>query len=275
MKEEKKAAFDKKVVKEEDLKKATVDKTVVKDEPKAEKEEKQTALTKGSDAPKEFGPSKEQKLKGKEPERKKKTPVTQENVDCGGSQSSSEYEYCTETESESESEESPPKKSRSQPPLAKRGEAKWVIKENVPLVLTEAKKIAVDWHHTLEWHDNVPPANIQALDDLKDAGYQVYLCSFSGWERSQATKRLSWRAWQGWDKQIFTTEKTGRYGKAEACSYHNIQAIFDDCWEVIDECSKWGIKTYPVVTRWHEKYWDGMDTYRSFAEAVRVFLDKR
>ena len=137
------------------------------------------------------------------------------------------------------------------------------------MALQEAEKVAVDWHHTLEWHDNVSPQNIRALDALKDAGYQVYLCSF------QATKRLSWKVWQGWEKQIYTTEKTGNYGKAQACYYHNIKTVFDDTWEVIDECSRWGVETYPVVSKWDEKYWEGIDTYRSFAQAVQAFLDKR
>ena len=282
MEKEKHAAFDKKAVKPEDVKEAAVDKTVVKEEPTAAEQkdaltkgsdapEQKDALTKGSDAPKTFGPSKEQLKKGKEPEREKKPPV-QEVVDWGAS-SSSEYEYYTETESESE--ESPPKKSRSQSPLDKRGQKKWVQKESPPLALQEAEKAAVDWHHTLEWHDNVSPQNIRALDALKDAGYQVYLCSFSGWDRAQETKRLSWKVWQGWEKQIYTTEKTGNYGKAQACYYHNIKTVFDDTWEVIDECSRWGVETYPVVSKWDEKYWEGIDTYRSFAQAVQAFLDKR
>lgn len=143
------------------------------------------------------------------------------------------------------------------------------------MVLNEAQKVAVDWHHTLEWHDNVYPQNIRALDALKDAGYQVYLCSFSGWDRSQETKRLSWKVWQGWENQIYTSERTGKYGKAQACHDYNIKTIFDDCWEVIDECSSWGMQTYPVVSKWDERYWEGIDTYRSFAQAVAAFLDKR
>ena len=108
--------------------------------------EQKDALTKGSDAPKTFGPSKEQLKKGKEPEREKKPPV-QEVVDWGAS-SSTEYEYYTETESESE--ESPPKKSRSQSPLDKRGQKNGFKKKAHPWLCKKLKRS--QWIGTTPWN---------------------------------------------------------------------------------------------------------------------------
>lgn len=135
--------------------------------------------------------------------------------------------------------------------------------------------VAVDWNGTLAINDEVPAANIAALNGLKVAGYSVYLLSFGGKSRNTRTMSLAKRAWQGWSGLFFTSERTGPKGKAHLCFQNKIQVIFDDHPDIIWESSQYyNLKAYAVCD-WQQVYKFGqLDTYPTFALAVKTHLER-
>ncbi|CAL1164253.1 unnamed protein product [Cladocopium goreaui] len=51
-----------------------------------------------------------------------------------------------------------------------------------------------------------------------------------------------------------------------------IKTLFDDRWDVIQECGQWGIECFAIVPWWNAHGW-GMNTYPSFDEAAIVLKD--
>ena len=75
-------------------------------------------------------------------------------------------------------------------------------------------RIAVDWHHTLEIRNNVSGANRRALQKLEDAGYDIFLCSYSGPDRQKETDFLSDGVYSNW---CGTNHVAGR-GRPKLCT---------------------------------------------------------
>eukprot|EP00435_Cladocopium_sp_Y103_P049852 s605_g15.t1 len=215
----------------------------------------------------------EEKVLGPSQKQKEKDGQKPEVPDWGdGSKSSSSS---SSTSSSSSVQEPPSKKMKEEDTLDKRGKSfKWQLKE-APVVLTERPKVAIDWHRTLAFQDHVTEGSIKMLKALKEAGFDVWLVSYSATERAKATERKSNQIWDGWSGQIFTPDRCGRRGKANACWKEGIQTIFDDNWDIIQECKAWKMETYAVVPRYQAQWWEGEVTYPSFSAAAAAFLDKR
>ena len=227
-----------------------------------EKWEERTNLDK-REVPKPFGPSPKEKAKEKQKESKPQTSSS------SSSPASSSPDWDASDVSSSDHE----------PPAKK-------VKEEEGLTLKEAPeyldkryswqpkrpRIAVDWHHTLEIRNNVSGANRRALQKLEDAGYDIFLCSYSGPDRQKETDFLSDGVYSNWCGKIFCHKPCGREGKAQALHRAGIKILFDDRWDVIQECGQWGIECFAIVPWWNAHGW-GMNTYPSFDVAVWHFLD--
>ena len=143
---------------------------------------------------------------------------------------------------------------------------RWITKDQAQ------KRIAIDYYQTLikgnghkvHWQDK------NALQRLKDKGYYLILLSYCGVERSEEimTDLTDQDMLQYFDKIRFTWKKCGKQGKATYCRDNHIPFIFDDCKEIVDECSAMGIYCYRMNTRRYTHtaghWW--------FHEAVTQFL---
>lgn len=132
--------------------------------------------------------------------------------------------------------------------------------------------VAVDWHHTLEVHGHVSKANIDALEKLWANDIDVVLCSWGGEDRNKDTDRHSSSIWGRWEYKLWPKAKRGWKGKGNCLRQENIKFLFEDSWEVIEDCRDMGITCFPIVPKWLEWKWQGWTTYRTFAEAVDDFL---
>ena len=239
------------------------------EEPSLDESGTGSSLDKKEKPNKILGPSQQQYQKEKSQPSKPSDPELEMGPDWGASSTTT-----TSPSPTSPSPATPPPPPEEQQnktnPLAKRAKTqpaqKWVLKEK------PKKKVAVDWHNTLEVKETVSAANINALDQLKKEGYEVYLCSFGGHNRNWYTDKHSGIIWDGWAGKFFTSSPTGWYGKADALCKHGIDTIFDDNYQVIEECDNWNIKVFPVVPSWKQKGWDKYKTWPTFAQAVEAFL---
>ena len=210
-----------------------------------------------------FGPSPKEQAKEKQEQSKQQTSssssLASSSVDWGGSDTSS-------------SDHQPAAKK------AKPEEEVGITLKESPQYLDQRyswqpkrPRVAVDWHHTLEIKNYVSAANRRALQELEDAGYDIFLCSYAGPDRQRDTEFLSERVYRNWKGKIFCSKPCGREGKAQALHKAGIKILFDDRWDVIQECSQWGIECMPIVPWWKAHDWD-MATFHSFDVAVEHFL---
>ena len=143
---------------------------------------------------------------------------------------------------------------------------RWITKEEAQ------KRIAIDYFQTLikgsgqklHWEDRA------ALQKLKDKGYYLILLSYCGVERSEEILQDldDQDMLKYFDKIRFTWKKCGRQGKATYCRDNHIPFIFDDCKEIVDECSAMGVYPYRINTQRHTHtagHW-------YFCQAVEQFL---
>ena len=152
-------------------------------------------------------------------------------------------------------------------PLDKRGEAKvaklgqihWAFKPLLP------EMVAIDFHNTLEVDDWVDE---DTLHTLQRAGVKVWVISFGGHKRNQATiQTLSRYRGTLIAHLSFTSQKSGWYGKAQLMQKWGVRYIFDDNEEVCNECEAAGMEVYRIG--WHS----GQKHYKCLADAVEAFLD--
>ena len=88
---------------------------------------------------------------------------------------------------------------------------------------------------------------------LEDAGYDIFLCSYSGPDKQKETDFLSDGVFDGWSGNFFCSKPCGREGKAQALHRAGIKILFDDRWAVIQECTQWGIECLPIVPYWESQ----------------------
>jgi len=143
---------------------------------------------------------------------------------------------------------------------------RWITKEEAQ------KRIAIDYFQTLikgsgqklHWEDRA------ALQKLKDKGYYLILLSYCGVERSEEILQDldDQDMLKYFDKIRFTWKKCGRQGKATYCRDNHIPFIFDDCKEIVEECSAMGVYPYRINTKRHTH----TAGHCYFCQAVEQFL---
>lgn len=133
-------------------------------------------------------------------------------------------------------------------------------------------RVAVDYHNTLEVWNKISLDNIQALKKLQRAGYQVFLCSFCGWNREQEVKSAISKLDFQFDGMKFCRDRVGENGKAEWCTNNHIGHIFDDSKDICEESLTKGLEVWPIQTRHEEHKW-AHKSYQSFCKAVHEFFE--
>ena len=138
-------------------------------------------------------------------------------------------------------------------------------------------RVIVDWHNTLELHDQVPPTHDKALDALLEKA-DVYLLSFCGKDRQERALRDMHSVRQSHRFAAIQTcsMRSGRDGKSAWGIFWGVEAIFDDNNEVCDDCQFYNITPYAIKTKWephHGLSHQGM-AFDSFPEAVYAYLEK-
>ena len=138
-------------------------------------------------------------------------------------------------------------------------------------------RVIVDWHNTLELHDQVPPTHDEALDALLEKA-DVYLLSFCGKDRQERALRDMHSVRQSHRFAAIQTcsMRSGRDGKSAWGIFWGVEAIFDDNNEVCDDCQFYNITPYAIKTKWephHGLSHQGM-AFDSFPEAVYAYLEK-
>ena len=226
---------------------------------------------------KELGPSTSQvelEKKEKENGNKRTNPPSKKEKKKGEiSLSSSSSSSSTSSTSSAQQEAKRPKPG-VEAPCQKEASArqwvndghKWITKEDAQ------KRIAIDYYLTLikgsgqklHWQDRA------ALQKLKDKGYYLILLSYCGVERSEEILQDldDQDMLKYFDKIRFTWKKCGRQGKATYCRDNHIPFIFDDCKEIVDECSAMGVYPYRINT----KRYTHTAGHWWFSQAVEQFL---
>ena len=138
-------------------------------------------------------------------------------------------------------------------------------------------RVIVDWHNTLELHDQVPPTHDKALDALLEKA-DVYLLSFCGKDRQERALRDMHSVRQSHRFAAIQTcsMRSGRDGKSAWGIFWGVEAIFDDNNEVCDDCSFTTSLPMPSRQKWephHGLSHQGM-AFDSFPEAVYAYLEK-
>ena len=153
--------------------------------------------------------------KGKE--WKKKCAKSDEQAGWGGSSSSSEGSYSFSR--------SPTPPAHPKPKKTKKDD------RNMPgleLSMSDAKKVAVDWHKVLQINNYYDEKNTEWLQKLKDSGYEVHLLSYCGYQRSQEVYAWAWSVWDGWACVSFTWSQCGFQGEARWCLQNMVSKVTDD-----------------------------------------------
>ena len=107
--------------------------------------------------------------------------------------------------------------------------------------------VAVDWYNTLYTRDHVPQENLDSPWRFYDEGYQVYLLSFCGYNRSLEVKQKAWGLAFPFESINFTRGKSGVNGKGQWLLDNKIDILFDDSEEVRDDCLRKGIWVYHIA----------------------------
>ena len=143
----------------------------------------------------------------------------------------------------------------------------------------EKPKVLVDWHWTLEVHNDISPDNMQALEKLLEKA-DVHLLSYVGsWKRQVAVlKDMANLPAEIRDKLAsFSTtwEACGVGGKCDLACRWGCSSIFDDTADIINESLVWGLDVYAIKTP-HEQH-DFLEKKMvspTFAAAVKAWLRK-
>ena len=138
-------------------------------------------------------------------------------------------------------------------------------------------KVIVDWHNTLELHDQVPPTHDKALDALLEKA-DVFLLSYCGPDRKERalTYMHSLRQSHRFAAIQTCSMRSGKDGKSAWGIFWGVEAIFDDNNEICDDCLFYNIIPYAIKTKWEPHYGlshQGM-AFDSFPEAVHAYLEK-
>ena len=128
--------------------------------------------------------------------------------------------------------------------------------------------IAVDWHNTLEFRGVVDKTS---LEMLRDANVKVWVLSFAGqWRAVEVSRECAQLRREGLiEAWTCCRERCGQDGKLHWLNHHQVKHLFDDSYEILDECEDGGIKVFPIGPNSRRP-----QRFHSFRHAVRVFLNK-
>jgi hypothetical protein len=139
-----------------------------------------------------------------------------------------------------------------------------------------SKKVAVDWHNTLECYGSVSKKNIQALQLLLEKGFEISILSFAGAKRAsdvhalakELEKHVTFRRVRCIDTRV------GVGGKVDECFRLKIGTLFDDNEEIVKEARRFNMRVFAINTKWqkHGYLEKGERSYDTFAQAVDYFL---
>ena len=132
-------------------------------------------------------------------------------------------------------------------------------------------RVAVDWYQTIRMKDDVPPANIIALQKLAGAGVKLFLCCFCGHNREQEVRQELAGLPVPFTCVKFTREKCGDEGKVKWCQRLHLDALIDDDDGILWEAEQLSYPVYAIRTKKNAHNWCN-NTYRDLPEAVEAVL---
>lgn len=149
------------------------------------------------------------------------------------------------------------------------------------VVLRPAPKrpiLVVDWHNTLEVRDQIPAANMAALEKVTMIADVHILSYVATWTREEAVKKdFAAMIPVHIQNRLMGThtcwERVGKDGKLSWCEWLGADAIMDDDNEIIQECKK-RLGCYAICgPKGKHHNLPAHMVWKSFAEAVDVFLE--
>ena len=149
------------------------------------------------------------------------------------------------------------------------------------VVLKPAPKmpvLVVDWHHTLEVNDQIPAANMAALEKVAMIADVHILSYVASWTREEAVKKdfaamIPLHIQRRLVGMHTCWQRTGKGGKLSWCEWLGADAIMDDDNEIIQECKK-SLDCYAICgPKGKHHNLPAHMVWKSFAEAVEVFLE--
>ena len=149
-----------------------------------------------------------------------------------------------------------------------------------PAPLKKGEKLGtvmVDFHNTLEVHDDIPEENQEAIWSLLKKGYDVVVCSFAGRQRALEVNdtMVAQDFYQHLKKCFCISSRCGNGGKADQCKKLGCTVIFDDGADICCECYNHGLQVFPIThPKEKHQWWEAMGgkTYPTLADAVKTFL---
>ena len=137
--------------------------------------------------------------------------------------------------------------------------------------------VMVDFHNTLEVHDDIPEENQEAIWSLLKKGYDVVVCSFAGRQRALEVNdtMVAQDFYQHLKKCFCISSRCGNGGKADQCKKLGCTVIFDDGADICCECYNHGLQVFPIThPKEKHQWWEAMGgkTYPTLADAVKTFL---
>ena len=171
------------------------------------------------------------------------------------------------------------KKSKSKPTLEKVAEKSSSSDSSSDSSDGGYPMVCVDWHNTLAYSGKIPKENLDALLDLWGHNFDICVLSWCYKNRAKEVQSACAKLEGPWKRLTCkTTEvRTGKGGKADLCNDWGIKYIFDDAPDICSECHTLGLEVYPIKTKYEKHGWSlgkGVATYKSFAQAVKAFLEK-
>ena len=136
----------------------------------------------------------------------------------------------------------------------------------------EKPVVVVDWHNTLEKDDVVSQDNLTGLEKLQEHCRVILLSAVDTVSRKKQVlvdmdAMIPDHIHQhGLGKEI-CWKKCGEGGKADLAWQWDAVAIFDDNWQICQECEAWGIDAYQVSQKKAAK-----GAFPTFWKAVDAFL---
>ena len=136
-------------------------------------------------------------------------------------------------------------------------------------------KLMIDYHNTLEIGDKICDANIQAVQELLDMGYEICVCTWCMADTAARVRQhLEQMPWWSKIQFLHTPVRSGKGAKPDLALQHGCQWMFDDAGDILQEALEKGLKVFPIQKKYQYHYWakrEGLPQFAKLVDAVACF----